>query len=161
MLDFEQFYLNTRSIVYHYLYQQKDNFFEMEDIAQEAYLLALEDWETLQNHPNPAGWLVQTAKHITTGYRRRAAFNVRSLNSEEGDMDIWYEEPAFEQLLMEDLLERVYGAKELPIAKKYFLDNDTPEDLAMELGVSNSSMRSRLYRLRRRLKSYIESGIKM
>ena len=50
MLDFERFYFNTKNFLYQYLYQHVCDFFETEDIAQEAYLTALEEWDELQKH---------------------------------------------------------------------------------------------------------------
>ena len=47
MLDFEQFYLDSKAVIYQYLYQHIEDFFETEDIAQETYLKALEEWEKL------------------------------------------------------------------------------------------------------------------
>ena len=64
MLDFEQFYLNSKAIVYQYLYQHVEDFFETEDIAQETYLRAFEEWDMLNEHPNPIGWLMITARNL-------------------------------------------------------------------------------------------------
>lgn len=160
MLDFERFYFNTKNFLYQYLYQHVCDFFETEDIAQEAYLTALEEWDELQKHPNPMGWLLQTAKNLCTGYHRHVLYRTESIEEHRHE-DVPYEEPAYELCLMEDILERVYNKKELHIAKKYFLEEDSLEDLSLELGVSVNSLRSRLYRMRRRMKSYIESGEKV
>lgn len=160
MLDFERFYFNTKNLLYQYLYQHVSDYFETEDIAQETYLTALEDWEELKEHPNPAGWLLQTAKNLCIGYHRHVFYRMESIEAYHHD-EIPYEEPAYELCVMEDLLERVYNQKELPIAKKYFLEEDNLEELSLELGVSVNSLRSRLFRMRRRMKSYIESGGKV
>lgn len=160
MLDFERFYINTKNIVYQYLYQHVKDFFETEDIAQETYLIALEDWDMLQEHPNPAGWLLKTAKNVSIQYHRRVFYRIESFDG-FGDYEIPYEEHAYNQLIMEDILERVYDKNELNIAKKYFLQNDSLEELSGELGVSVHSLRSRLFRMRRRMKYYIESGAKV
>lgn len=157
MLDFEQFYLNTKNLLYQYLYQHVKDSFETEDIAQEAYLVALEEWQILLEHPNPAGWLVQTAKNIMNGYHRHVFFRMESIDMHLHE-DIPYEEPAFDLCLMEDFLGRVYGKKELPLAKRYFLEDNSIEDLSDELGMTKSSLKNRIYRLRLRMKSYIESG---
>lgn len=154
MLNFEQFYLNTKAVIYQYLYQHAEDFFETEDLAQETYLLALEEWDKLKDHPNPAGWLMVTARHLCAGYHRHIYFRRESL--EERD-EIPYEEPAYNILLMEDLLESVYNKKEQQIAKKYFLDGDNIEELARDLGITPGAFRTKIYRMRRRLKRYIES----
>lgn len=154
MLNFEQFYLNTKSIIYQYLYQHSEDFFETEDIAQETYLKALEEWEMLKEHPNPAGWLVLMAKHLCTGYHRHVYFRK---NCVEEEVEIPYEEPAYNLLLMEDLLENVYKTKDRPIARKYFLEGDSIEELAQDFGGTPGAFRTKIYRMKRRLKRYIES----
>ncbi len=156
MLDFERFYLNTKNIIYQYLYQHVEDFFEAEDIAQESYLMALEEWEYLQNHPNPAGWLVQTAKNLSAGFHRHIYYRMESFEERIGK-DIPYIEPAYSTLVMEDLLENVYNKKEQVLAKKYFLEDNNVEELAADMGVSAGSVRTRLYRMRKRLKTYVES----
>lgn len=156
MLDFEQFYLDSKAVIYQYLYQHIEDFFETEDIAQETYLKALEEWEMLKEHPNPVGWLMVTAKNLCVGYHRHIYHRKESIDWED---EIPYIEPAFNMLVMEDLLENAYKYKEKNIAKKYFLDGDSIEELAKDLGVSTGSFRTRLYRMRRRLKLYIESYV--
>ncbi len=154
MLDFEQFYLNSKAAVYHYLHQHMEDFFEIDDIAQETFTKAFEEWENLQDHPNPIGWLLVTARNLCTGYYRHVYFRKEELLE---DKEIPYVEQAYDRLVMEDLLENVYKKKDKVIAKKFFLDGDSIEELAGDLGVSTSSFRTRLYRMRRRLKIYIES----
>lgn len=154
MLDFEQFYLNSKAAVYHYLYQHTADFFEAEDIAQETYALALQEWEMLKEHPNPTGWLILTAKNLCHGYHRHVYYRKEAMDEER---EIPYIEPAYNMVVMEDLLENVYTAKEAEVAKKFFLNGDSISELAKELGVSEGCFRTRLYRMRKRLKLYIES----
>ena len=154
MLDFEQFYLNSKAVVYQYLYQHVEDFFETEDIAQETYLMALEEWDMLLEHPNPIGWLMRTARNLCNNYHRHIYYRMEKI---EDETEIPYIEPAYNLIVMEDLLENVYKKKERNIAKKFFLDGDSIEELAKDLGVSEGSFRTRLYRMRKRLKVYIES----
>ena len=95
-----------------------------------------------------------TAKNLCMGYHRHIYY--RMVNLEERT-EIAYEEPAFDMLVMEDLLETIYNQKEKYIAKKYFLEGDTIKELAKELGISEGTFRTRLYRMRRRIKLYLES----
>ena len=154
MLDFEQFYLNSMAIVYQYLYQHAVDFFETEEIAQETYLRAFEEWDMLNEHPNPIGWLMITARNLCNSYHRHIYYRKEQI---EAAKEIPYVEPAYDLIVMEDLLENVYKKKEQEIAKKFFLDGDSIEELANDLGVSQGSFRTRLYRMRRRLKLYVVS----
>ena len=78
---------------------------EAEDIAQETYLIALEEWEKVKYHPNPTGWLMMTAKNLCMGYHRHIYYRMVTLEERK---DIGYEEPAFDMLVMEDLFENIF-----------------------------------------------------
>ena len=158
MLDFERFYLNTKHILYNYLYNHTKDSFEIEDIAQETYLEALKQWEMLQNHPNPAGWLIVTAKHLNYNYERRVYSRLERISCPN---DIPYIEPAYNVLVMEDLFENVYNVKEQAFARKYFLEGESIAELSGDFGVSRGAVRTRLYRMKIRLKSYVESERKV
>lgn len=160
MVDFEWFYRNTKAIVYQYLYQHMQDSSETEDIAQEAYLLAFEQWDTLKEHPNPLGWLMLTIRNLRKGYYRHVYNRMDSLEDSQYK-DIPYIEPAYNMLVMEDMLESIYKKKEKLIAKRYFLDGDNIEELSADFGISEKNFRTRLYRMRKRLKSYIESSKKV
>lgn len=158
-MDFEWFYENTKALVYQYLQHHVQAASELEDIVQEVYVIALEEWEILKKHPNPTGWLMVTAKNLVKGYHRR--YYRTEYIDEQPEKEIPYEEPAFNMLVMEDFLESVYGAKESELAKRYFLEKESVETLSKELGVTEGNMRTRLYRMRRRLKYYVEQGEKV
>jgi RNA polymerase sigma factor (sigma-70 family) len=50
-----------------------------EEIAQDAFVAALEQWPARGIPPNPAGWLVVTAKHLAVDLVRRRATYARKL----------------------------------------------------------------------------------
>ncbi len=152
-MDFEYFYLNTKAAIFQYLYQHIADHEEAEDVAQEAYLRALEEWEEVRNHPNPTGWLMQTAKNILIGFHRHTYSRKYSFDELE---ELVYEEPAFDMLVMEDLFENIYSPKERALAQKYFVEGNTIEEMAEEMGVSEGAFRSRMYRIKKKLLDYVE-----
>ncbi len=158
MMDFERFYLNTKNILYNYLYHHASDSFELEDIAQETYLVALEQWDMLKNHPNPAGWLIVTAKNLNYSYERHIYYRMEGLTCPN---DIPYIEPAYSTVVMEDFLETVYKKKEQVLAKKFFIEGESIAELSDDFGISQGALRTRIYRMRIRLKSYVESGRKV
>lgn len=158
MLDFERFYLNTKNVLYGYLCNHTKDAYEIEDIAQETYLVALEQWDMLKEHPNPAGWLMLTAKNLNYNYERHVYYRKESLPTSK---DIPYVEQAYDAFVMEDLLENVYNNQEQTIAKKYFLDGVGIAELSDDCGVSQGALRTRIYRMKIRLKTYVESGRKV
>ena len=154
MLDFERFYLSTKNILYGYLYHHTKDAFEIDDIAQESYLVALEQWERVKKHPNPTAWLMLTAKNLNYNYERHVYYRNESLPLSN---EIPYEETAYNVIVMEDLLENVYNDKEKTMAKKYFLEGESIAELSNDLGISEGALRMRLYRMKTRLKTYVES----
>ena len=52
-----------------------------EELAQEALVVALEQWPTTGIPPNPAGWLMTTAKNRGIDAHRRRAVQQRHLES--------------------------------------------------------------------------------
>lgn len=158
MGDFERFYLNTRNLIYGYLCHHAKDAFEVEDIVQETYLVALEQWDMVRNHPNPAGWLMKTAQYLNYNYERHVLFRKECLSDSD---DIPYEEEAYDSFVMEDLLQNVYNKREQDLAKKYFLDGESISELSHDFGITEGALRMRLYRMKNRLKTYIESEPKV
>ena len=108
----------------------------------------------LQNHPNPAGWLIITAKNLNYGYERHIYNRIEKLACPN---EIPYIEPAYTTMVMEDLLENVYNKKEQVLAKKYFLEGESITEISNDFGISEGAIRTRIYRMKNRLKTYVES----
>ncbi len=145
--DFESFYKRTSQMVRQYLLARVNDAHEVEDLVQETYAEALEKWEELLKHPNPCGWLLLTAKHNMRGYFRRVCRSPEKLIEDS----IVYEDPAYEMVVMEDLLHSLYRTDAEKLARAYFLGGATITELAEDLHMSNKSISNKLYRIRRRL----------
>jgi RNA polymerase sigma factor (sigma-70 family) len=82
-----------------------------EEIAQDAFVAALEQWPTRGVPPNPAGWLVSTARHLAVDlvrrrstYARKLAEVGRSLPEGVDEMD----DDALDDHIGDDLLRLVF-----------------------------------------------------
>jgi RNA polymerase sigma factor (sigma-70 family) len=82
-----------------------------EEIAQDAFVAALEQWPSRGVPPNPAGWLVSTARHLAVDlvrrrstYARKLAEVGRSLPEGVGEMD----DEALDDHIGDDLLRLVF-----------------------------------------------------
>ena len=82
-----------------------------EEIAQDAFVAALEQWPARGVPPNPAGWLVSTARHLAVDlvrrrstYARKLAEVGRSLPEGVGEMD----DDALDDHIGDDLLRLVF-----------------------------------------------------
>lgn len=151
--DFGIFYERTKGLVYQCLNTRMTDVHEIEDIVQQTYLLALEQWEMLKVHPNPCGWLLLTARHLYRGLHRHIYHRLERLGER---VEIPYEDPAFNQVVMEDYLQRLYRPGEETLVRRYFLEGASEAQIAKELGVSLGCIRTRLYRFRKRLRKDAE-----
>ena len=82
-----------------------------EEIAQDAFVAALEQWPSRGVPPNPAGWLLSTARHLAidlvrrrSTYARKLAEVGRSLPEGVGEMD----DDALDDHIGDDLLRLVF-----------------------------------------------------
>ncbi|MCD7807229.1 MAG: sigma-70 family RNA polymerase sigma factor [Lachnospiraceae bacterium] len=139
-------------MVRQYLRSRVENSQEMDDLVQETYKTALERWDMLQSHPNPCGWLLLTAKHMWRKVQRYTYTCAEPCDVE----NIFYEEPAYEIVVMEELLHSLYGANDEKLARGYFLEGSTVAELAQDMQVSPGNVRTRLYRIRRKLRDEVE-----
>ncbi len=145
--DFEGFYRHTIASVRQYLSSRVADTHEVEDLVQETYAEALEQWDMLREHPNPCGWLLLTAKHISRRYYRRVYTRTEKLYEDS----IAVEDPAYDIVVMEDLLHSLYRRDSEKLARAYFLGGSTITELARDMHLSNKSVSNKLYRIRRRL----------
>ncbi|MCD7862637.1 MAG: sigma-70 family RNA polymerase sigma factor [Lachnospiraceae bacterium] len=145
--DFESFYKRTSQMVSQYLLARMADAHEVEDMVQETYAEALEQWDMLREHPNPCGWLLLTAKHICRRYYRRVYTRTEKLYEDS----IAAEDPAYDMVVMEDLLHSLYRSRSEKLARAYFLGGATIPELAEDLHMSNKSISDKLYRIRRKL----------
>ncbi len=150
--DFESFYRRTGGMVRQYLRLRMENAQEIEGIVQETYRIALERWDMLQSHPNPCGWLLLTAKHMWRDVRRYENFRTDQWSEE----NIFYEDPAYEMVVMEDMLHSLYGGEDERLARGYFLEGFTVAELAEDMRISPGNVRTRLYRIRKKLRKEVK-----
>ncbi|HVD22802.1 MAG TPA: sigma factor, partial [Lapillicoccus sp.] len=82
-----------------------------EEIAQDAFVAALEQWPARGVPPNPAGWLVSTARHLAIDLVRRRSTYARKL-AEVGrsvpDLEVVDVEEGLDDHIGDDLLRLVF-----------------------------------------------------
>jgi predicted RNA polymerase sigma factor len=82
-----------------------------EEIAQDAFVAALEQWPAQGVPPNPAGWLVSTARHLAIDLVRRRSTYARKL-AEVGrslpEVEVIDVDDALDDHIGDDLLRLVF-----------------------------------------------------
>lgn len=132
------------------------------DMVQEVFLLAARKWPSLQNHPNPAGWLVK-AMHLICRNHARAQYRQqdketqckdRALQRQPKGYGTLYTDAAEDETSAQDVLislEQMLSSEDYHILKAYCIDRRPMEDISRETGLSAVALRVRIHRIRQEL----------
>jgi len=152
---------------------------QAEDIAQEVFLRAYENFETLRESPTAGGWLKTVARHLTLNhlsrYRRRWRFfsDLRRDTDDEDDDDLATLAAGFtlpdgllagiaadeRRLRVEQALKRLPEHQRVPLVLFHF--EEMPyQDIAQQLRVSLPKVKTDILRARAALaKMMLHSGL--
>jgi len=148
---------------------------QAEDIAQEVFIKAYENFEHLRTSPTAGGWLKTVTTNLTLNYltryrkRWRLFSDLRPAQSDEEDSSV-PELPMADTLLadlgaeqqhraVEDALRRLPEHQRLPLVLYHFEDLSY-EDIAGRLGVSLAKVKTDIRRARMALLPLLQvSGI--
>ena len=145
--------------VYNLCYRMLGNPGDAEDAAQEAFLRAYKNLRRYDSDRPFATWLLSIASHYCIDQLRKRRFNAFSLDDEER---AWLEPPDPEmgpetsvsvqekQAQVQKLLEELSPKDRAAVVMHYWYDYSY-EEIAQELSLTVSAVKSRLHRSRRSL----------
>lgn len=156
----EQYYEKTLR----YLYAALGNETAARDTAQEVFLVACQKVSLLRQHPNPGGFLFQTAKNLAhkaqrEGFRRMMA----DVSLEDSETDY----PDAQGGIIEHLDRQIDASSyvddvlsQLPEDKRrlyefYYLGRKTMSEIAADLGLQEAALRMRYVRLRKEIREIV------
>ena len=133
---------------------------DAKDILQEVFILA---WKKdISTHPNPKGWLFVTAKNLCRNYLRKS--QRESKMNENLSRQIMTNQPAgiaahFDGASEPDTstvdlllsLEQELSDDEMRIFRDYFIQQKTESEISVETGIPISTLRGRIFRMRKKL----------
>lgn len=154
---FHEFYLaNYKKLVQAigHLQEEKTNRIHIpaEDIAQDCFCLALVQWETLKSHPNPAGWLFQTAKYMLNNQNRKKENQAVSYEQRGADSVSTGSDCAFEIVDIAIFLEELLPNADLEILYQYYISGYSLTEIACKFGLNENTARVKLMRIRKKIK---------
>lgn len=171
--QFEAFMRNYQDMVYSTAVRLLANPTDAEDIAQTVFLKAYEHFATLSQSPTAGGWLKTVATNLSLNHlsRYRSRWRMFSeLRSEaEDESDFLESVPAADSFaqdlaeadyrrLIEQAIQKLPPAQRLPLVLFHF--EDLPyEDIARQLGVSLSKVKTDIHRGRLALKRFLKSDL--
>jgi RNA polymerase sigma-70 factor (ECF subfamily) len=131
-----------------------------EDIAQQVFLKAYENFAQLRTSPAASGWLKTVARNLAlnhaTRYRRRWRFfsEMRSDDDDDAEMEIPQPETAAADLdgdtrraIVADALQKLPDHRRLPLVLYHF-EEMSYEEIAQQLGISLSKVKIDILRAR-------------
>ena len=166
--QFETFMRNYQNMVFSTAMRLVANQSEAEDIAQEVFLKAYENFGRLDGNPSAGGWLKTVATNLSLNhlsrYRSRWSFFSEMFSGSEeeaGELEFPADDDVEEQLLkterctqVEQVLQELPPTQRVPLVL-YHLEDFGYEEIAAKLGVSLGKVKTDISRgrevLRRKL----------
>lgn len=158
---FESKYLSLYQPLYRFLYQLTGSQPEAEDLLQEVFALAWQKRETLLTHPNPDGWLYTTARRLWTN-AYRVEMNRRRLGksddevTEESAVSETTEDTVMNRFFRFEELSALLSREEIELLIQRFDQGRELKEIAEASAVSEGSVRTRLYRIIKKLREHPE-----
>jgi RNA polymerase sigma-70 factor, ECF subfamily len=140
---FDEFYRATSVRLMRYGYAVSGDLVEAQDLVQEAYTRAWQQWRTLVEHPNPEGWVrLVVARLATDRWRRLGRWRAALLRSGP---------PESTAPPNEDTVLVVAALRQLPVAQRqvmalHYLFDLPVSEIATETGVPVGTVKSWLSR---------------
>jgi RNA polymerase sigma-70 factor (ECF subfamily) len=141
--SFDEFYRGTSVRLMRYGYAVCGDLVEAQDLVQEAYTRAWQQWRTLVVHPNPEGWVrLVVARLATDRWRRLGRWRAALLRSGPSEPA---GPPNEDTVLVVAALRRLPVAQRQALALHYLFDLPITE-IAKETGVPVGTVKSWLSR---------------
>lgn len=153
---FHDFYKEKFSLIHRYLFVLMNQNDAAEEMAQEVFYMAYEKWDELQNHPNIMGWLYKTAQNLSKNYNRKSDNRVVSLED-----CVEYSVPHFEENAYKDVdlllsMSQTLDEEENQLMMWHYYGGYSIAEIAQHLGTSESNLRVRFFRIRKKMRGQFE-----
>lgn len=167
-IKFEQFMRNYQDMVYSVSVRLLASDADAQDVAQTVFLKAYENFATLDGNPSAGGWLKTVATNLCLNHltRYRARWKLFSeMKSEDDDRAFEESVPAQDRMeaslaeseyrvLLEQAIRKLPKAQRVPLVLYHFEDQSY-EEIAKNLKVSLSKVKTDIHRARLALKRYL------
>ena len=159
-MSLEEVFITLHQEVYHFILKKVDNDEDAKDIMQTVFLKVSEKSDTLSEIRYIRGWVFTIAKNAVIDFYRKSKYKV--YNNRLDDLNISREIEYFTNISTEldkcihsliNHLPEKYGYA----VRKADIEGIKQKDLAKEMGIPYSSVRSRVQRGRDKMKELMES----
>ena len=149
-----------------YLYSSLSDETAARDCTQEVFLVACQKAELLKQHPNPGGFLFQTAKNLARKTRRESFSRmVQEISSDGGNLELSDICSGIEAVLDSEIDELEYvetvlsglSSDKRRLYSLYYINRKSMAEIASLLELEETAVRMRFVRLRREIRTMVEN----
>lgn len=120
-----------------------------EDVVQDIFCEAVKKAELLAEHPNPGGWLMETARNKMGNLYKRLKYR-ETISLEDCQSELIVMENEFGVLEVEIMLENSLDAHERMLFRLYFLQGYTAREIARMENISESNLKVKIHRMKKK-----------
>ncbi len=147
---FITFYRENYARVFNFVYrtQMHQEPMTAEDITQSTFCDAWRKIDILLTHPNPTGWLMETA-------RKKVCHQLKKDNSSkisyDDDLQEPYIETRYNALELQMIIDEVLNDEEKELFQKYFVEKNSVKMMARKENMSESAFKVKMHRIRKKM----------
>lgn len=127
------------------------------DIAQEAFLRAHRDWETVGSYERPSAWVRKVAVNLLVDYQRTNARERRAVDRLAGAPVADPSAPALTRWVE---LTSTLPSRQRQIVTLFYGDDRAVADIAALLDISEGAVKASLFKARAALHQLLESEVR-
>lgn len=125
-----------------------------EDIVQESYLRALDNWNRKDAPDSPMAWLKRVARNILVDYLRQKRWDRQMDSNPRPDAGRRTQEDPIRSLEVFSAISSL-GRKKAKILEAFYYEGMSVREIASEMAISERAVEGHLRRARRSLKSLL------
>ena len=131
-----------------------------EDLVQEAWMRALDNWSAKGVPDEPLAWLIRVSRNVLVSHFRR----IRPQQLEPGGIDFSGEDPRLAPSTPEAAAVIGWGMAQLrqthsDILEAFYFDEKSVREIACERSISERAVEGRLHRAREKLKKKLKKRL--
>ena len=154
--DFESFYARERKFVVGLAFVLSGSRSGAEDLAQDAFLTAYKQWDTIGAYDNPGAWVRRVVSNNSVSSIRRRAAEAKALVRFSGSGFV-VPEMSPDAMTTWAAVRRLPDRQAQAIALRYY-DRSSITDIARILDFSENTVKTHLRRAKKTLNAYFAEG---
>ena len=148
---FDRLYLEYYPKLFHYVGGVLDyrNLMLVEDIVHDTFMTAWKKMDELCCHPNPGGWLMNTAKNKLRARRNKASS--KEMGLDDYSIEPIEKESGYEAAELEMVVEKVLTPHDRGLFYKYFVEGYSVKEMAAQEKMTEGAFKVKMSRIRKKI----------